>query len=137
MSSLPVLPLFLLLLALHAPRAQGRPLTTCRELLSEIENILKKPPVPSEEPLSLNEQFILKNNSFLKINLDTFLNATNNFTDGDKIRTNLEVFKTVLPTSTSKENLFSIKNWGDFRTKLREYLGTLKKWVCNKSLLFR
>ncbi|XP_070270313.1 interleukin-3 [Myotis yumanensis] len=98
MSSLPVLPLFLLLLALHAPRAQGRPLTTCRELLNEIEDILKKPPVPSQEPLSLNEKFILK------------------------------VFKTVLPTSTSKENLFSIKNWGDFRTKLRVYLGTLKNY---------
>nr|KAF6348829.1 interleukin 3 [Myotis myotis] len=130
MSSLPALPLFLLLLALHAPRAQGRPLTTCLKLVKEIEAILNKTPVPSQEPLSINEAFILTNNSFLKRNLDIFLNATNNFTDGDKIRTNLEVFKTVLPTSTSKEKPFSIKNWGDFRRKLSEYLGTLKKWVC-------
>ncbi|XP_014394659.1 PREDICTED: granulocyte-macrophage colony-stimulating factor [Myotis brandtii] len=72
MSSLPVLPLFLLLLALHAPQAQGQPLTTYPELFKEIEAILNKPPVPSQEPLSLSEESILKE------------------------------FKTVLPTSTSK-----------------------------------
>lgn len=48
MSSLPVLPLFLLLLALHAPQAQGQPLTTCLKLIKEIKAILNKPPVPSQ-----------------------------------------------------------------------------------------
>lgn len=48
MSSLPVLPLFLLLLALHAPRAQGQPLRTYSSRINEIEAILNEPPVPSQ-----------------------------------------------------------------------------------------
>lgn len=47
-SGLLVLPFFLLLLALHAPQAQGRPSPTYLQLFQEIEGILNKPPVPSE-----------------------------------------------------------------------------------------
>lgn len=47
-SGLLVLPFFLLLLALHAPQAQGRPSPTYLQLFQEIEGILNKPSVPSE-----------------------------------------------------------------------------------------
>lgn len=48
MSSLSVLPLFLLLLALHTHQAQGQPLRTYYNLIKEIEAILNEPPVPSQ-----------------------------------------------------------------------------------------
>lgn len=51
MSGLPVLPLGLLLLALHAPQAPGQPIgtdsSTYSPLINEIQAILNEPPVPS------------------------------------------------------------------------------------------
>ncbi|CAK6446027.1 unnamed protein product [Pipistrellus nathusii] len=134
MSGLPVLPLGLLLLALHAPQAPGQPIgtdsSTYSPLINEIQAILNEPPVPSPDRLSSNEKFILRNETFLKLNLDTFLNATHHFADkGDKIRALLKEFKTGLPTPTAmEEDPISIKtgNWGDFRRKLNEYLYALK-----------
>lgn len=50
MSSLPFLQILLLLLTLHAPRAQGLPLTTRKyhREFKELEEILSKTPLPSQ-----------------------------------------------------------------------------------------
>lgn len=56
MSSLPVLHVFLLLLALHVPRAQGQPIRQSRQLIkeyyvnlmSELDTILSNPTVPPQ-----------------------------------------------------------------------------------------
>ncbi|XP_019497709.1 PREDICTED: interleukin-3 [Hipposideros armiger] len=133
MSSLPVLHVLLLLLALHAPRAQGQPLRTQStenydNIIEEIMGILNESTVPPEQhTMDPNEIPVLMEGN-LWLNLDAFLNATNNFKEkGMKIKANLEKFKQLLPTPTSEEKTIDINGWHDFQKKLTMYLARLKQ----------
>ncbi|XP_071075543.1 interleukin-3 [Desmodus rotundus] len=136
MSSLPVLALLLLLLAHRTPPAQGQPLpTTYITLIKEMRGLLSQPPVLSKGDLELDDKFILRNKTFLKTNLEEFLNATKNFKDrAERIKKILTQFQTVVPTAPSVEDSISIEenDWDDFRRKLKEYLDSLLKFVTAK-----
>ncbi|OWK11829.1 IL3 [Cervus elaphus hippelaphus] len=131
MSSLSILHLLLLLLALHAPQAKGLPVTTSRPrysaLMKEIMNDLEKiTTTPTKE-------------SLLQKNLKVFMTfATDTFGNDSKIMKNLKEFQPVLPTATSTENpIFIEKNkLGDFRMKLEEYLAIIRNYLKSKNLWF-
>nr|KAF6480393.1 interleukin 3 [Molossus molossus] len=129
-SSLPVLHLVLLLLAHHITQAQGMNLPYLN-YIKEIEKILEEP-VPLQNDLNSHEKFVLRNEIFLKVNLDTFLEAAKNLTDRrKKIGENLEKFKAVLPNATSTKHQIYIMegNWDDFRRKLKAYMQALKRFI--------
>nr|KAF6447089.1 interleukin 3 [Rousettus aegyptiacus] len=140
MSSLPILRLLLLLLTAHAPQAQGRPLMTSlteedvNMMIKEIKSILPKPPLPPQEPLDVNEIFILTNEAFLRQNLDTFLEATTNLPpdNGMKIKKILEKLKeTISSAPMTTEEPISIEkgNLDDFVTKMTKYLYFLQNYL--------
>uniref|UniRef100_A0A452F1Q4 Interleukin-3 n=1 Tax=Capra hircus TaxID=9925 RepID=A0A452F1Q4_CAPHI len=133
MSSLSILHLLLLLLALHAPQAQGLPLRTSRtpysSLMEEIMDDLKKITPSPEGSLNSDEKNILANKSLLQANLKAFMTfATDTFGNDSKIMKNLKEFQPVLPTATPTEDSILIEdsNLGDFRMKLEEYLATIR-----------
>ncbi|KAJ1059995.1 hypothetical protein K5549_004433 [Capra hircus] len=139
MSSLSILHLLLLLLALHAPQAQGLPLRTSRtpysSLMEEIMDDLKKitpSPEPHQGSLNSDEKNILANKSLLQANLKAFMTfATDTFGNDSKIMKNLKEFQPVLPTATPTEDSILIEdsNLGDFRMKLEEYLATIRGYL--------
>ncbi|XP_032952831.1 interleukin-3-like [Rhinolophus ferrumequinum] len=108
MSSRPILHVFLLLLTLHAPRAQAQPIRQSRQLtknyanmMAELETILNNPTVPPPQNLDSNEIYILMQGN-LRLNMDAFLKAARNFKDErQKIVKILEEFKKLLPTPTT------------------------------------
>ncbi|XP_005682685.2 PREDICTED: interleukin-3 isoform X2 [Capra hircus] len=136
MSSLSILHLLLLLLALHAPQAQGLPLRTSRtpysSLMEEIMDDLKKITPSPEGSLNSDEKNILANKSLLQANLKAFMTfATDTFGNDSKIMKNLKEFQPVLPTATPTEDSILIEdsNLGDFRMKLEEYLATIRGYL--------
>ncbi|XP_069448927.1 interleukin-3 [Ovis canadensis] len=136
MSSLSILHLLLLLLALHAPQAQGLPLRTPRtpysSLMEEIMDDLKKITPSPEGSLNSDEKNILANKSLLQANLKAFMTfATDTFGSDSKIMKNLKEFQPVLPTATPTEDSILIEdsNLGDFRMKLEEYLATIRGYL--------
>ncbi|XP_068835371.1 interleukin-3 [Capricornis sumatraensis] len=136
MSSLSILHLLLLLLALHAPQAKGLPLRTSRtpysSLMEEIMDDLKKITPSPEGSLNSDEKNILANKSLLQANLKAFMTfATDTFGNDSKIMKNLKEFQPVLPTATPTEDSILIEdsNLGDFRMKLEEYLATVRSYL--------
>ncbi|XP_040097727.1 interleukin-3 [Oryx dammah] len=136
MSSLSILHLLLLLLALHAPQAKGLPLRTSRtphsSLMEEIMDDLKKITPSPEGSLNSDEKNILANKSLLQANLEAFMTfATDTFGSDSKIMKNLKEFQPVLPTATPMEDSIFIEdnNLGDFRMKLEEYLATIRDYL--------
>ncbi|KAL1287071.1 IL3 [Ovibos moschatus] len=136
MSSLSILHLLLLLLALHAPQAKGLPLRTSRtpysSLMEEIMDDLKKITPSPEGSLNSDEKNILANKSLLQANLKAFMTfATDTFGNDSKIMKNLKEFQPVLPTATPTEDSILIEdsNLGDFRMKLEEYLATVRGYL--------
>ncbi|XP_020762600.1 interleukin-3 [Odocoileus virginianus] len=143
MSSLSILHLLLLLLALHAPQAKGLPVTTSRSrysvLMKEIMNDLEKITTTPTDSLSSDEKNFLTKESLLQKNLKVFMTfATDTFGNDSKIMKNLKEFQPVLPTATSTENpIFIEKNkLGDFRMKLEEYLAIIRNYLKSKNLWF-
>ncbi|XFG02197.1 PREDICTED: interleukin-3 isoform X1 [Capra hircus] len=143
MSSLSILHLLLLLLALHAPQAQGLPLRTSRtpysSLMEEIMDDLKKITPSPEGSLNSDEKNILANKSLLQANLKAFMTfATDTFGNDSKIMKNLKEFQPVLPTATPTEDSILIEdsNLGDFRMKLEEYLATIRDYLKSKNIRF-
>ncbi|XDB52310.1 hypothetical protein AB1E18_005852 [Capra hircus] len=143
MSSLSILHLLLLLLALHAPQAQGLPLRTSRtpysSLMEEIMDDLKKITLSPEGSLNSDEKNILANKSLLQANLKAFMTfATDTFGNDSKIMKNLKEFQPVLPTATPTEDSILIEdsNLGDFRMKLEEYLATIRDYLKSKNIRF-
>ncbi|KAF4014828.1 hypothetical protein G4228_006417 [Cervus hanglu yarkandensis] len=131
MSSLSILHLLLLLLALHAPQAKGLPVTTSRPrysaLMKEIMNDLEKITTTPTDSLSSDEKNFLTKESLLQKNLKVFMTfATDTFGNDSKIMKNL------------KENpIFIEKNkLGDFRMKLEEYLAIIRNYLKSKNLWF-
>ncbi|XP_054423838.1 interleukin-3-like [Pteronotus mesoamericanus] len=137
MSSLPVLA-FLLLLAHCTSPAQGQPLPIdFQTLLKEIKDLLNQPAVLPEGDLDFDDKFILLNKTFLKANLEEFLNAAKNFKDrAEKIKKILVAFRPVMPTSTSTEDPISINtnDWDDFRRKLKKFVDSLEKFINAKNV---
>uniref|UniRef100_A0A8C2Y397 Interleukin-3 n=1 Tax=Capra hircus TaxID=9925 RepID=A0A8C2Y397_CAPHI len=134
MSSLSILHLLLLLLALHAPQAQGLPLRTSRtpysSLMEEIMDDLKKITPSPEGSLNSDEKNIL-NKSLLQANLKAFMTfATDTFGNDSKIMKNLKVCE------AEDSILIEDSNLGDFRMKLEEYLATIRDYLKSKNIRF-
>ncbi|XP_055286091.1 interleukin-3 [Moschus berezovskii] len=140
MSSLSILHLLLLLLALHARQAKGLPITTSRTpysiLMKEIINDLKKITPSPEDSLNSDEKTLLTKESLLQANLKVFMTfATDTFGNDSKIMKNLKEFQPVLPTATSTEDPILIENnLGDFRVKLEEYLVIIRDYLKSKNI---
>ncbi|XP_007120195.1 interleukin-3 [Physeter macrocephalus] len=142
MSSLPILYRLLFLFALHAPQAQGTPVTTpgtqryYGNLIQEIVNELDKLPVASEVFLNSNEKRRLMKTSLRKPNLEEFLTfATDSLGEDSKITKNLKEIQPILPTTMSTEEPILIEqdNLGDFQVKLKEYLSAIRDSLNSKN----
>uniref|UniRef100_A0A8C6CKQ7 Interleukin-3 n=1 Tax=Moschus moschiferus TaxID=68415 RepID=A0A8C6CKQ7_MOSMO len=132
MSSLSILHLLLLLLALHARQAKGLPITTSRTpysiLMKEIINDLKKITPSPEDSLNSDEKTLLTKESLLQANLKVFMTfATDTFGNDSKIMKNLKVCE-------AEDPILIENNLGDFRVKLEEYLVIIRDYLKSKNI---
>ncbi|KAM6150852.1 interleukin-3 [Erethizon dorsatum] len=127
-SSFPTLLLVLLLFrpGLQAPTTgQHRSTMLCNGTIKELLQELEPSPADPNDTPDMEDRVLLCNNSLWRKNMCVFLSALKRFPNTtEKMKKNLEFLKEYVPEphSPATKKYITIRNWDDFRRKLRYYL---------------